>query len=399
MTFALTPTGISVQTIDEIRTELEDALRAPDGVHPQLDVGPTSIFGQLIGIWAEREMLLQQQVRAVAQSFGPRATGAALASLALLTGTVKKGPTKSRVDVALTLSAGTTVPAGSRANVAGDTTAVFETLADVTNPTVGTAVFVTQMAAVDPGPKRAPAATLTVINTPVSGWLAVTNALDADVGRDFEVDPALRTRRLQELARSGSTILDAIEVDVLGVAGVIQTRGYENTGASTDADGLPAHSFEIVVWDGVSPAASTTEIAQAIFDAKPAGIGPARSLTGTLASGVALDREGAAHAVIFSRALQLPLYVGFELVTNSDFPLDGAEQVRTAFVTAAHAMLGIGDDVIVSRLYASAYSVAGVVDVSAIKVGFAPAPSASVNLVVGSRAIAIADSSRVTVTT
>lgn len=398
MSFELNDQGIQVQTLTEILSELETAARAD--VHPQLDVSASSPFGQLFGIWAERELLIQQALRAVAQSFGPKSTGQSLANIALLTGTVKRGQTKSQVDATVTLTAGTTLPAGSRANVDGDSTAIFETVADVTNGAGITAAVAATMRAVTAGPVRAPAGKLTVINTPVSGWSAVTNAFDATVGLDIEGDPALRLRRLEELRVQGSTVVAAIVADVLEVAGVLAATGYENTGDATDIDGLDPHSFEIVVWDGVSPAASNTAVAQAIFNGAPAGIKSTHGTNGVSASGSALDKEGAAHTVLFTRPTQLTLYVTYTLQVDSGvYPVDGDAQVKAAVVAMLTSLLSIGADVITSKLYAPAFSVAGVTDVTSIKLGFTASPFSSANLNVGSRSIAVADTSRITVIT
>lgn len=397
MSFELTDEGVQVQTVSEIVGELEAAGRAD--IHPNLDVSETSPYGQLFGIWAEREWKLQQGLRAIANSFSPKATGQALANVALLTGTLKRGATKSQVDATVTLTAGTTLPAGSRANVDGDTTAIFETIADVTNSSGITADVAATFRAVNAGPVRAPSGKLTVINTPVSGWSAVTNAFDATLGLDIESDIDLRTRRIEELRVQGSTVLAAIEADVLEIAGVLQTKGFENTSSSTDVDGVAGHSFEIVVWDGVSPTAQNNAIAQAIFDASPAGIAAVNGTAGTHSSGTALDSEGDSHTVAFTRPTQLTLYVTYQIATDDKYPVDGDTQIAAAAAALLTSLQGVGDDVVATKLYAPAYSVAGVTDVVSVKLGFSASPSGTVNLVVGSREIAIADTSRILVTT
>ena len=396
MSFELTELGVSVQTIDEIKAELEAAARAPDGIHPQLDVSATSVFGQLFGIQAEREMLVQQAVRALHQSFGPKATGSSLASIALLTGTVKRGQTKSQVGATVTLTAGTTLPVGSRANVDGDTQAIFETIADVTNATGVTAAFAAVFRAVNAGPVRAPAGKLTIINTPVSGWLTVTNPFDADVGLDFETDPELRTRRLEELRVQGSTTLDAIVADVEILPGVLDVRGFENTSGIV-VEGLNPHSFEIVIWDGVSPQANDNTVAQTIWNSKPAGIEPDHGLEGAPATGSALDDEGETHAVKFTRAQLTPVWATVTLTTDADYPVDGDAQVSSALVAAINAPKGIGRTVVLTKLYAAIYAIAGVVDVSELLIGSSVGVQLEANLDVTDKSIAVADTARVTV--
>lgn len=394
MSFELTDEGVQVQTLDEIRAEMN--ARARVLVHPQLDVSDTSVIGQQFGIWAEREVLLQQAIRAVQQNFGPKATGQSLANIALLTGTVKRGQTKSQVDATVTLEAGITLPAGSRANVDGDTLALFETLADVTNVTGITADFSATFAAVTAGPVRAPSGKLTIINTPVSGWLAVTNPFDADVGLDFETDPELRIRRQEELEVQGSTELQAIVADVREVAGVLDVAGFENT-SNVTSGGLDPHSYEIMIWDGVSPQANDNAVAQTIFNSGPAGIESDIGSEGTPSSGTAIDDEGASHTIEFSRAARVLFYATAHIVTDADFPADGSTQIKSAIVAAVNAPKGIGRTVVLTKLYNAIYSIAGVVDVDSLVIGPSSGTQVAANLDVTDRSIVVADTSRITV--
>jgi uncharacterized phage protein gp47/JayE len=398
MTFELTDQGVQVQTVQEILDELETAARNPTtGVHPQLDVSATSVFGQIFGIWAEREALIQQAIRAVQQNFGPKATGQSLANIALLTGTVKRGQTKSQVGVTVTLTAGATLPSGSRVNAAGDSQAIFETLTPYTNATGITADVAAVFTAVNAGPVRAPSGSLTVINTPVSGWLVATNPFDADVGLDFETDVELRTRRVEELRIQGSTVLQAIEADVETVPGVLDVRGFENT-TNGVVFGMQPHSYEIVIYDGVSPQANSNVVAQTIWNSGPAGIATSVSVEGAPASGVAVDDEGFTHTVLFTRAAQVTFYATAHVVTDSDFPVDGSTQIRAAIVAAVNAPKGIGRTVVLTRLYQAIYAIAGVVDVDSLVIGPGAGTQVAANLDVTDRSIAIADSSRITVT-
>jgi hypothetical protein len=334
MSFELTTAGITVQTIDEIFAELAAALRTATG-QPNLDVSETSPIGQILGVQAEREYRAQLVARDVYSSrFPSRATGDALTQGALLTGTVRRAATFSTVGVLVTLTAGTTLPAGSIANVDGDTTALFETLEDVTNPTGITDDFAATMRALTAGPTRALSGTLTVINTPVSGWNAVTNPFDAELGLNAETDPELRLRREEELRSQGATVIQAIVADVDEVEGVVQAIGFENKTDATDSDGLTPHSFEVVVWDGVEDDASDDAIAQAIFDASPAGIA---SVSATLAeshTGTAVEvASGDEFTITFSRAEAVDMYFEFDLDVDADvYPVDGDTQVKAAVV-------------------------------------------------------------------
>jgi uncharacterized phage protein gp47/JayE len=387
----LTADGFTIKTISEIQEEMAADLRARLG--PELDTSAESVMGQIIGAFAEREASVWLAARDVWQAFTPAgASGVSLTQLSLITGTLREDETRSRVTATLHLNAGITVPAGSRVRVVTDETAVFETLEDVTNAGGSPAYVDAVMQAVDAGPVRANAGTLTVIVTPVSGWNSATNAEDADMGLAAELDPELRARRERELRVQGSANIDAIEQDVLQVEGVIDARGFENDTDNTVGD-LPPHSFRIVVWDGDPEAANDDEIAQAIWDSKPIGIEDVGA-----DFGFALDRRGDNQTVQFARAALAEVYLEFDVeVDSSKFPADGADQIEAAVVAYADENWRIGEDVILSALYAAVFSVSGVRRIAAVRAGLAPSPVGTSDLTVGDDEIARADTGRILV--
>jgi uncharacterized phage protein gp47/JayE len=387
----LTADGFTIKTISEIQEEMAADLRARLG--PELDTSAESVMGQIIGAFAEREASVWLAARDVWQAFTPAgASGVSLTQLSLITGTLREDETRSRVTATLHLNAGITVPAGSRVRVVTDETAVFETLEDVTNAGGSPAYVDAVMQAVDAGPVRANAGTLTVIVTPVSGWNSATNAEDADMGLAAELDPELRARRERELRVQGSANIDAIEQDVLQVEGVIDARGFENDTDNTVGD-LPPHSFRIVIWDGDPEAANDDEIAQAIWDSKPIGIEDVGA-----DFGFALDRRGDNQTVQFARAALAEVYLEFDVeVDSSKFPADGADQIEAAVVAYADENWRIGEDVILSALYAAVFSVSGVRRIAAVRAGLAPSPVGTSDLTVGDDEIARADTGRILV--
>jgi uncharacterized phage protein gp47/JayE len=330
-------------------------------------------------------------------SIGPTASGRALRNSALLTGTRPRDPSYSTVSASVQLTAGTTLDAGSRANVAGDTSAIFETLEDVTNGSGITATFAVDMRAITSGPVRAPAGLLTVINTPVAGWVSVTNAFDATEGQADETDPELRLRREEELNVSGSTVVLAIVADVNEVDGVLDTASAENLTNATDGNGLPPHSFEIIVWDGVAEAASDDAIAQAILDAQPAGIEAAHGSGGTSESGNAVDDEETTHAVAFTRASAKDAYIDVAVTVDADkYPVDGDDQIKSALAEAFNADQKIGIEAIITKYYALVYAIGGVLEAS-MTLGASASPT-GIRLAVARAEIAVADTARITVT-
>lgn len=389
----LTPTGFTIPTLDEIRSALATDLRARLG--PTLDTSDYSVMGQIVGILAERLHELWLGERDIYAAFVPgSATGQALANLSLITGTIKRGATFSRVTGTVNLNAGVTLPAGSQARVPGAPVA-FETVDPVTNGGGAPANVAVTFQAVDSGPVRANASTLTEIVTPVAGWNSVTNATDATVGSGVETDTQLRERREIELRGGGSGAVDAIAADVLNVsAAVLDVQGTENTSDAT-VGGLPPHSFRIVVWDGDPPGADDDAIAQAIWDAKPAGIASIGTETGS-----AMDRRGNPQTVSFERADGLEIYISTDIeIDATKFPADGEDQIADALTAYAAEHWKVGQPVVQTSLYGPIFSVSGVKKVNSLTLGLAPSPVGTADVAVAADEIALADTSRIVVTT
>jgi uncharacterized phage protein gp47/JayE len=102
--------------------------------------------------------------------------------------------------------------------------------------------------------------------------------------------------------------------------------------------------------------------------------------------------------VFFTRPTIVPIYVVVNLTKDAaTWPADGAAQVKAALVAFAVAHLGIGDDVVSSRLAAEVFAISGVVDVTVLHIGTAPAPSTGVTVAIGDHELAALATARITV--
>jgi len=134
------------------------------------------------------------------------------------------------------------------------------------------------------------------------------------------------------------------------------------------------------------------EIAQTIFGSKAAGIEAHGAI-----DVVVEDTQEIAHLIGSTRPTEKPIHVEiYAIVDPDDYPSDGDAQIK-AQVVAYGATLSVGDDVIQSRLYDYVYNVAGIIDVTNIEIGFSDPPTASANLVIGSREISTWDTGDVDV--
>jgi uncharacterized phage protein gp47/JayE len=233
-----------------------------------------------------------------------------------------------------------------------------------TQTTAGVPQGISDAEAVEDGPIAAPAFSLNVIDTPVSGLDRVVNTTDAVVGRDIETDNEVRIRRRQAQAGLGAGTVEAIRSRLLLVEGVDTVIVFENDTDVVDGNGLPPHSFRAYVNGGAD---------QAIWDAiwlyKPGGIYPDGTEVGTT-----VDSQGLVKTMRFSRPDIIEIFINVEVTTNADFPDDGEAAIRTALADYING-LQIGDDVVVyPKLISSLNSIVGIVDIE-IGVDVTPSPA------------------------
>lgn len=383
--YGVTPTGFVTKTLTEIKAAFEAAYRATFGAG--INIAVQSVFGQLIGIKSEPLAEVWEQMAAVyAASFPDSASGVQLDNVCALTGTTREEPSLTHVLATVTGTPGTPLTAGRIASIAG-TGVKFELLADVTIGGGGSTTGV-EFAAVDSGPVPCYAGTLTVIDTPVSGWTGITNPADHFVlGADLESDSALRIRREVELRAQGNAAVEPIRAKVLDVTGVVDCYVFVNDTDLTDGDGVPPHSFEVVVNGGAD-----ADIRAAIFATKAAGIRSHGTTSGTV-----VDSQGISHTIKFSRPTVLTMYVKITKLADGTYAGDAA--LKQALVDFAIANYTVGADGIASRLAAVALGLQGVYDVPTVLISYAPTvvPVSSATIATTLREILSLDTTRITV--
>lgn len=393
----LTPTGFTAKTIEEIKAEVEADFLAL--VDPALDLSPDQPFGQIVGIVAQREAKLWELLAVAYGGADPRAAESFLLDgVAAITGTVRAGETKSRVFADCNVNAAFSALAGTMfCNPTSSPGSVFTNVAAVGPLAAG--VYSIEFVATAFGPIVANAGTLTVITSPVSGWNSVTNPTDAQVGAAQESDASLRAKRENELSAAGACTNDALRADLLriehvdGVRPITQAFVFENTSKVTDANGLPSKSFEAVIFDGISPLATDAEVAKVIWGSKPSGL----ESYGTTSVNI-VDSTGTTRIVKFSRATIKNVWLEADVsVDVNAFPLTGTTLVKDAIVALGKSHQNLGIDVVSAKTKSWALTVPGVLDVTALRLGFAVSPVGTANLVITGREIANFDTSRITV--
>jgi uncharacterized phage protein gp47/JayE len=278
-------------------------------------------------------------------------------------------------------SAGSGGPTGSGSTEITDNDAAWFYVAEET------AGVVVDFESENTGEIAANAGTLTQIETAVGGWSTAFNPFDAALGRARETDAAFRARRQASLRVQGAAATDAIRSDVLDIEDVTACIVFENDTDTTDGDGLPPHSVEVLVLGG-----EDQDIFDTILATKAAGIATYGGETGT-----ATDASDNDHTIYFTRPTEKDVYITVDVtVLGSLWPSDGEDQVAAALVAFGDD-LDTGDDVVRSQLFGPVRTVSGVYDVTNIKLGFSAAPAGTTNLTIATREIAAFDTSRIVV--
>jgi uncharacterized phage protein gp47/JayE len=390
--YGVTPEGYVRKPYEVILQEINDYQRA--NVSPTLDLSPESPQGQLNASIARQIAVVWEQSEVMFHALDPDAAEAfLLQNLAKLTGTGRRAASFSLVTAQVTADSGTLLEEDVHfANVQGDPENQWTPAADFTAPSTGTHDVVFR--AVEAGPVQAPAGTLNVITTSVTGWDSINNTDDAALGLPADDDETLRTRRQADLARAGSGTRLAIQSDVNALDDVQAVIVFENKTDSVDANGLPPHSVEVVVDDGEVPAADDDLLAQTIFDSTGAGI----QWHGTGSSGTATDEEGTDYTVPFTRVTFVEVHLAYTIETGAGYI--GDAELQSHIVAQAQSLFNeVGDDVLFAALLGIPLSREGVLNVTDFFLDITDTPVATDDIPIGPRSKAAFSTANVDITT
>lgn len=378
----LTSQGFEPKPLDTIKTDLGSGFRAVFGA--AITLIAQSIFGQIIGIFAERLADLWQLGLAIWNaSTREGAIGIQLDNIGALTGTHRLPATYTHVQVTCAGVAATVITAGSIVSIPGIDSKFIN---DSPGTIGGGGTVVIDFRATTTGPLAAPSGTVTHIDSPISGWASCTNPLDENIlGADIESDAAYRLRQVAELRALGSSTVAAIRAKLFDVLNVTDVFIFDNVGELTDANGLPPHTFECVVVGGLN-----ADIASVISLNKPVGVG-----TYGTSSVAAVDGNGFPVTIKFSRPTVLNVYVTVNvLVEDAVAPSNVATLIKDAIV-AYEINYHVGSEVRSSAFIPNIFAATpGILESSLPFIGTAASPVSSATLVVTNRQKADLDTSR-----
>lgn len=373
----ITAAGISTPSYADIYASLQASSQGIYGSDQY--ISPDSQDGQMLAVFAKAYNDQNNAIVATYQSFSPSyAQGVMLSSLVRINGLKRDVATNSTVVVTVTGTVGTVINAGVVKDTLGN---LWNLPATVTIPISGS-IQVTATAQ-QVGAINIPISSANTIFTPQLGWTSVNNPSNASVpGAPIETDFALRIRQQQSVQLPASSPLGAIYAAIGQLPGVTRWTVYENNGATTDTNGVPSHSIDVIALGG-----DLTQIAQTIQQTKSEG-------TGTY---------GSTHETVNDATSGLPITINFDVLALTPIyvsvtvkALPGyVSTTNTAIQNAVAAFLNglpIGEEVYYSQLYSpaglDATGLGLTYYITALTVGTAPSPVGTANIPIAFNATA-----------
>jgi len=306
--------GMVIQTIAQIRAELAADLRTALGSPTLAAESDDSVIGQIVGILAERERLIQEAAQAVYLAFTREAGGVSLERVAELVQIQRKAATPSTVTVRFTNPTGApiAIPAGAVLEI---TTTGDRFVADSLLSAPAGGFIDGSCTAHEAGPIPVPLASVWAFVSTFAGSanLTLSNTTAGEEGLAVETDAAMNVRWSRSYHYPGAGPLDSLIAGVLALDAVAECAAFENTtnviGITTPEPiaAMPAKSFAVVTRGGAA-----ADIGAVIWSRKPAGIESWGSATVAV-----VDAQGVAQAVQYTPATQLRLYLDLTVTGGS----------------------------------------------------------------------------------
>ena len=401
MSATIDATGLTIQSFDDVLEAIIVAQATALGLTPaqtqRMRLGVQSTLGQIVRVEAEREVMAQEALLAVYNALSIDAEGTQLDRVVRLLGMTRIPAALSRVTGLATGTPGTTITVGARLRYD-----VLETTWEVTAGGVipgGGTLSITierEAAGADSVPLDPDTDfdSWTILDS-IVGWSDVgsfESVTQPIVGREIELDAALRSRAEVEAFKRGQGPIKAIESAILEVEGVTYARVYENRTLVTDANSIPGKAINAIVVGGAA-----ADVAAAIFRSRSSGA----QVYGTDETEDVTDEWGFVHAMPFDRVDAVNVWVRCTITTSTaedDAPIGVATTVEDLILAQAATSFSIGDDVRPYVLSGSIFA-AGLpgIDNVLVELSYDGASWVTTKLAIGIRAQAAFSAARVSI--
>lgn len=181
-------------------------------------------------------------------------------------------------------------------------------------------------------------------------------------GTEIESDPELRAKFSKAVQGLGTNTTAAIKANVLRVVGVNDVIIIDNNSDEdivlSDTLTIASGTYGVIVHS--DDLENEENVAQAIFSKQPFGIKQSGNKAVTI-----IDEANIDHIVKFSYVEKVDINVSISCTVDSTFLSDGLTQIQDNIKSYINS-LGIGEEVVYSRLYDAMHNVTGVYKVTDI---------------------------------
>lgn len=355
--YGLTPTGVRIKTYTEVRDEIGDKLK--QNISPKLKVDdPKTVVSNLINPFADSISEVWALAGHVYNLLDvDNATRNQAIILGRMVGMSPLQADSGTVAATVNLDQGKVYAAESLlAFVEGEPENSWYNVDAIDTQAAGAPgnYTVTFRSTLISAKARAVAGTLTQRAASVAGWNSITNANDAEPGRDEETPEEMMLRRESLVAAQGSRTVGSIRARVAAVEGVQQVSVTTNR-SSDPVDGIPGNSHRVVIFDGLDRDADDDEVAAAI-NSSAEGVRSFGSWFGT----VTFD-DGSTETEYFDRATTRTLGAAITVEARAV----AVDLVKDAVKAAVKGLLG--ERVVRNKVEAKVLTISGVEDVGDLK--------------------------------
>lgn len=344
----LTELGYRRRTLEEIITAKIE--KAKELFGEDINTEENTPLGKFIRINAYDQFNVEEVAEHIYYSIFPQtAIGQSLDRLGWSVGMTRNAAVPARYEVNVVGFAGETIEYGFL--VSTETQLNFYNTQDTVIGKDGTCTIVVEC--VEAGTiGNISASDICKIVNPVSYIDEVIGVSVSRVGEDEESDSEFRRRyEIVREGKGGCTV--ASIVSALNRIDTVQGAYVSvNESATETVDGVPPKTIACYVNGGFD---KQQEIAEAIFNTKPIGVGTYGTKAIPVSYGSLKD-----YVIYFSHSQEVDVYAKITLITNAEYAADGDSKIKDN-IDRFIASLDIGNPVITTALYSQIYSVSGVV--------------------------------------
>ncbi len=352
---AISEKGYRRRTLEEIvNAKIE---KAKELFGAEINTEENTALGKFIWICAYDQYHIEELAEQIYYSIFPQtAIGQSLDRLGWSVGITRNAPTSAIYKIKVTGTAGEKIGVDFKVGVdveyiGEDTDLIFENTTETVIGENGECEIIAACTTIGAIGNVPPAIINRIVN-PVSYIEAVQGIEVIEAATGEESDNDFRMRFNKAIEGKGGCTEASLLAALISIPTVKDAFISVNESATEYLGAIPPKTIACYISGGVG---KEQEIAEAIFDKKPIGIGTYGDQSALVSYGALNDYE-----VKFSFAESKDVYVKIELVTNEKFETNGNAAIKANVETFINS-LGMGEQLVTTALYSAIYSVAGVV--------------------------------------